>query len=99
MDGGFDTQILDAAQAGGLTQTKNPCRKEREIMNMRGCYTRSKKDFCLRNKTFMIFLIENPGEPFKVNAWLRVGSLKLKWKWTGKVGRGEILTWPYTTST
>ena len=57
---------------------------------MRGCYTRNKKDFCLRNKTFMITLKEKPGELFKVNAWLREDSLKLNSKWTGKVVRGDM---------
>ena len=41
----------------------------------------------------MITLKEMPGEFLKVNASLREVSLKLKWKWTGKGGRGEILIW------
>ena len=43
----------------------------------------------------MITLKEKPGELVKVNASLREDSLKLKWKWTGKVGTGEILRWLY----
>ena len=39
--------------------------------------TRNKKDFCLRNKIFMITLKEKPRELFKVNVWLREDSLKL----------------------
>ena len=60
-------------------------------MNLEVCRPLNKKGFGLRNKTFMITLKEKPGELFKVNAWPREDSLKLKWKWTGKVGSGEIM--------
>ena len=60
-------------------------------MNLEVCCPLNKKDFCLRDKTFKITVKEKPGELFKVSAWLREDSLKLKLKWTGKVGRGEIL--------
>ena len=45
----------------------------------------NKKDFCLKDKTFVITLKEKPRELFKVDASLREDSLKLKWKWTGKM--------------
>ena len=38
----------------------------------------------------IVTLKEKPGELFKVNAWLREDPLKLKWKWTGKVGENKF---------
>ena len=52
-----------------------------------------KETFCLSDKTFMNTLKKKPGELFKVDVWLREDSLKLKSKWTGKVGREETLIW------
>ena len=63
----------------------------------RGRVLHSKQErFLSERQKFMITLTEKPGDLFKVNVWLREDSLKLKSKWTGQVGREEILIWFYT---
>ena len=66
--------------------------KRKKVSRVRMCVILNKKEFCPRGKTFMNNMKRKQNELFKVSVWLREDYLRLRFKWSEEVRKGEILT-------